>query len=273
MTEPGFYRQPHPATGPVGYQPVWQGGKEVGHGTRECASRYEAIRDYIKASDAPRGFRVLDLGAYNGYFCRRLHEDFGAQCVAVDSCRELVPSPGVEVVNRQLSPQDVKRLGRFDVTLCLSVLHHHANWGQYLSALLVSADLVFIETAHPGERLGEFSEYAQGAHREMSRLGRVIAQTPTMHQERLRPLWVVNMRDMTGSQEQCDIMAEALKAVLDPASPHLQEAAKGVLMALASHSWHLTYDPLETARRLAEVVSASSVSSPGPGPFNPERIG
>jgi len=75
----------------AGYQPVWEDGREHGIGWRDANGRYEAIKRYLvtrmarendlKQFDSPS---VLDIGAYNGYICRRLADDFGAQYLAVD---------------------------------------------------------------------------------------------------------------------------------------------------------------------------------------------
>lgn len=177
----------------MSYQPRWEDGREHDVGVRDCAGRYAAIRDYLRG--LADGFTVLDLGAAGGYFCRRLHDDCGARCVAVDSDPLLGdPYPGITVVPRHLTPDEVRGLGRFDVALCLSVLHHHADWRDYLGAVLDSAPVVFVETASPAERWGaEFKTRAVGALRELSAVGTMLVRTPGIGPG-TRPMWVVDQR-------------------------------------------------------------------------------
>ncbi|WP_306365456.1 bifunctional 2-polyprenyl-6-hydroxyphenol methylase/3-demethylubiquinol 3-O-methyltransferase UbiG [Nocardia sp. CC227C] len=180
------------------YQPEWVNGREVGTGRRDAAGRYKAIADYL--GDDMRGFHVLDLGAYNGYFSRRLAEDFGAHCVAADDYVGLTDAPGVKAVRKRLSMPELTSLGSFDVVLCLSVLHHLPDWRAYLDALVSMAPLVFIETAHPDEVLPKAKAHGQsreieaavdalaGAH------GTMLAFTPGHDARHARPLWVIDRR-------------------------------------------------------------------------------
>lgn len=104
------------------------------------------------------GFSVLDIGAYAGYFSLRLAEEFGASCTAVDSeplLKKSLARPGsaqVQGVYHRLSgPDEMLGMGRFDVGLCLSVLHHVPWWRDMLEALLTQCDLVFLEVPSAGE--------------------------------------------------------------------------------------------------------------------------
>lgn len=192
----------------AGYQPEWKDGKEHGTGWRDAAGRYEAIKRHlvtrmartdVKQFDKPT---VLDIGAYNGYFCRRLADDFQARCLAVDGQPFLEPyrspSGGYVDVDRALwTPQDIREreAGGVDIILCLSVLHHHENWLDFLKAMIARGTCLFIETANPQENLSEIARtnaraawswlYANDAE--------VIVRTPPMNdQPDLRPLWVLD---------------------------------------------------------------------------------
>jgi Methyltransferase domain len=166
---------------------------------RECNTRYLAIRDYLRAHNPANpisfkryDFTVLDVGAYNGYFCHRLHDDFHAQCTAVDNQAALAPAPGVKVIKKLITPDGIRELGHFNVVLCLSVLHHWPNWHDYLKALLSAGDLVFIESANPAERgLGRYRDYAVGAQAQLSQIGTPIAHSLPIVGEQLRPLWAI----------------------------------------------------------------------------------
>lgn len=175
------------------YQPEWAHGREVGVGQRDCSSRYESIGVYL----TPRwGIRVLDFGASSGYFSRRLADDFMADCTAVDNDAELFGYPGVTVMRRLLTPSQLRTLGSFDVTLCLSVLHHYPEWEaqQYLSAVLASAPIVFVEAANPSEQWSPaFKRTTIAVDKALRKAGgQVIARTPSVMRNALRPLWVVD---------------------------------------------------------------------------------
>lgn len=179
------------------YQPEWVNGREVGTGRRDAAGRYKAIADYL--GDDMRGFHVLDLGAYNGYFSRRLTEDFGAHCVAVDDFPGLTGVPGVKTIHRRLSTNELAGLGSFDVVLCLSVLHHLPDWRAYLDTMVSMAPLVFVETAAPLEVLPKARAHAESAEIEaaveaLTQNKSTLAATPGHDARWLRPLWVIDRR-------------------------------------------------------------------------------
>jgi hypothetical protein len=278
---------PRPHAAPArGYQPQWVDGREVGVGNRECASRYRAIKDYLTQNTNVHFMpTVLDLGAYTGYFCRRLHDDLGAQCTAVDNNPSLEESEGVTVIPRLLNPAGVRELGHFDVTLCLSVLHHHANWYDFLAALVESADVVFIETAHPQERMNnQYRPYVIGAHQEMQKIGKVIAETPPLYDSKYkRPLWVVDRRRVATREEQCGAVETALRGIIAGNGTVPKEGgeaqfaldihtagptADAIISILGYTGWSLTYDPTVVANRLTEVM-AQPLAPVDHGALNP----
>ena len=123
---------------------MWEDGRTVGPQERDCEGRYAAIVPYVK-----QGARVLDFGAFTGYFSHRLADERAAQCVAV--APEVLPYPGVTTIAERLTVAELRALGQFDVVLALSVLHHLDPWTDYLDALLEAAPTVIIETVHPDE--------------------------------------------------------------------------------------------------------------------------
>lgn len=247
----------------MGYQPLWVAGQEVGAGLRDCNGRYQALATYLrKISMRPR--RVLEIGAYTGYFCRRLAEDFGAQCIAVDDHRGLEAYPGVEVIKARLDPLAISSLGRFDVVICMSVLHHHNNWHDYLTALLQAGDVLFIETANPLERLGTVQrQYALGAHQEISALGRVLTQTPPINGDvNQRPLWVVDQITLDrDGDEKVKIVETALRTFLpSPASrvvlnlETIPQVAEAWVETLDFLGWDIVYCPEKIHRTLQDLL-------------------
>ena len=203
-----------------GYQPTWEGGQEVGIGWRDCNTRYEAIKRYLigrmghQIPQIPSNPKVFDLGAYNGYFCRRLADDFQAQCIAVDGQPFLTdyesPSGGQVTAIRQLfKPSDILQMPDQDIVLCLSVLHHWREWREYLAALLAIGGVVFIETANPAENMNNDAKaYAADAENVLRQhpAASILVETPPMnhHKDVLRPLWVIDPQ----MQEYSDGMAE-----------------------------------------------------------------
>ena len=175
------------------YQPTWIQGEETAPGRRDAAGRYQAIADYLRKHPIGKGepFTCLDFGAYGGYFCQRLTEDFGASCTAVDDYKDLTPSPGVTVVNERLTADQLARLGSFDVVLALSVLHHVLDWRRHLDALLSAGTVLFIEVASPGEDLPEACAHgdSQAIAATVADLGgAVMTWTPGYDARHLRPL-------------------------------------------------------------------------------------
>ena len=186
------------------YLPQWIEGKEVGTGTRDGNTRYEAIRNYLLANDIGDNPTVLDLGAWNGYFSRRLAEDFDAHCTAVDDTLELQPYPGVTVINRRLAADEITET--YDVVIAMSVLHHLDNWRQYLDAILAAGKVVFLEVAIPDESLPKAkahnsSKAIMRAVKAKKLGGTIIAETPGYDFSHLRPLIVVDQRPAVEEQE------------------------------------------------------------------------
>jgi hypothetical protein len=95
---------------------------------------------------------------------------------------------------RRLSGPEIRKLGSFDATLALSVLHHVHPWEEYLAALLDTAPLLFVEVPHPRETL-------KGARYGKLRAihDRVVSMGPTIYRAGgvydptlLRPLVMVD---------------------------------------------------------------------------------
>lgn len=193
-----------------GYQPTWSDGKEHGIGWRDANGRYEAIKRYLVGRMARTDLRqyqepsVLDIGAYNGYFCRRLADDFKARVLAIDGQPFLEeyhsPSGGyVDVMHAVWSPEDIRaQEGNADIILCLSVLHHWPNWSDYLDAMSQTGSTLFIELANPWENISSDARaLARAALSDLrsTHYSTLIAQTPPMNnQPTLRPMFAVETR-------------------------------------------------------------------------------
>ncbi len=162
------------------------------HQRRNSDARLSAIGEYL--GDA-RGFTCLEFGALDGYFSARLADQYGAQCTAVDDSQHLAGTPGVTLINERLTPTQIRKLGTFDVVLCLSVLHHLPQWKATLSALLDAAPLVFVETANTGETLPKAKAHGSSAsiHAAVEDAGGIeLCRTPGYDASFDRPLWVID---------------------------------------------------------------------------------
>lgn len=185
------------------YLPRWDKGKEIGTGQRDGDGRYRAIRKYLEDNPIEPGFSVLDFGAWNGYFSRRLADDFDANCTAVDNVPELEPYPGVAVINRRIQPDEIT--GTYDVVIAMSVLHHLENWRDYFAKFLEVAPVVFLEVAAPSEVLPKAKAHnnSKAIMRSVKAKklgGTVIAETPGYDSKHLRPLIVIDQRETSPSR-------------------------------------------------------------------------
>jgi hypothetical protein len=129
------------------YQDTWINGSVASVGYRECEKRYAIVRDFCKQYDGP--FTVCDIGANQCYFGLRLTEEF-PQCAVIAfeynqyqkraaHVRRADKTGRLMFVNRKITINDLAilgTLGKFDVVLVLSVLHHFSgSFDAWLSAL------------------------------------------------------------------------------------------------------------------------------------------
>jgi hypothetical protein len=143
------------------YQDQWLNGALAKAGTRECAARYEIVRDFVAAryGNAPR-LSVCDFGASHCYFSLRLAEDFPKCRVIAFEYRNVElreawlaanKAERVTLIGKKLSLADVRNLGacaRFDVVLALSVMHHLPGpFGPWLDAIRALGSFVVAEFA------------------------------------------------------------------------------------------------------------------------------
>lgn len=168
-------------------------GLVVERGSRDCESRWDAIESYL--TGLPWGPRVLDLGAYAGYFSLRMADRFGAQVVAVDDWRDLrkVDHQNITTIHRRLTPSEVEALGEFDLVLALSVLHHIPEWRDMLDVLdRVTTGIMFVETPDPSEVLPKAVAHCVELHDAVVALGGdVIARTDGHRSTIKRNLWAI----------------------------------------------------------------------------------
>jgi 2-polyprenyl-3-methyl-5-hydroxy-6-metoxy-1,4-benzoquinol methylase len=137
----------------VSYQDDWINGKVVKTGERECAERYEVVRNV--AAQYSRPITVLDLGANRGYFSVRLAETFGAVCVmfekrsGLESICHANPELRLIAFKRKMSVSDLMELANtehFDVVLGLNVFHHFRDSVAAFEQALKLGECLVVET-------------------------------------------------------------------------------------------------------------------------------
>lgn len=179
------------------YQDIIINGKVVSTGVRDCASRYEALKQVLDLYERP--FTVLDIGASQGYFALRIAHDYPhATCVMIegnyskkwriadqlqDICRLNTDYDNIIFLKKKISAADLQRLGEcehFDVVLCFNVIHHmKREWQKALSALFTLGDNIIIETPPANDRIARGNKVVAGIERELKRRnGIIIAKTP-----------------------------------------------------------------------------------------------
>lgn len=182
------------------------------HERRNSKARLAAISEYL---DGRENFTVLELGALDGYFSARLAERFNAQCTAVDDSPHLTAAPGVTAINRRPGVAEIRKLGKFDVVLCLSVLHHLPQWRATLKAMLDVAPVLFVESAHPDENLPGAGNHKASAqiHKALEDAGgTVLTYTPGYDGRFERPLFVIDNTPQPDAAEPIDDAALSLLA-------------------------------------------------------------
>lgn len=112
------------------YEPVEIGGRRFVH-KRDADLRWDAIAAAIRTYEAGS---LLDIGCAEGWFLRRASAEFGCFGLGIDGGDRRVMlgeiarlHDGVErvaVMKGRLAPEDIRRLPRCDIVLCLSVVHH-----------------------------------------------------------------------------------------------------------------------------------------------------
>lgn len=132
------------------YQDIWRDGKLVRRGRRDCAGRYEAIRETLER-ELGTGFTVADVGGWDGYFPIRLAEDLDATAENIDPRRINLRC------HRQLkvTAETVGKVGYHDAILCLSVLHHMPDWREVYEGLKAQCRVLIVEVCHPDEAAGD----------------------------------------------------------------------------------------------------------------------
>lgn len=155
--------------------------------------RYLAVRDEI--AKLPRPCTVLDFGAHNGSFSVRLAQDLGCEVLAVDEHHQ-ISAPGVKSLKRRVGAGGIEELGRFDVVLAMSVLHHFGDWRRALTAFRrIARRVLIVEAPHPDEVLTKPAARHELAaiHAFVRTLSvRTIGHAPATRQPNLRrPTFVV----------------------------------------------------------------------------------
>jgi hypothetical protein len=139
------------------YQDIWINGQVTESGKRECAERYEIIKQFCTTLKQP--FTVCDIGANMAYFGLRLLDDFDCYVIAFEFHQfeerskiiSLNKTTKLIYMDRKISLQDVdilKQFCHFNLILALSVLHHvPGSVKEWIVKLREFSDNLIIEMA------------------------------------------------------------------------------------------------------------------------------
>jgi len=139
------------------YQDVWEDGKVMVKGARECSLRWAAIKTLMNSYN--RHFTVLDIGASEGYFSFRAMQEFDCSVVMMERkpllerC-EQIRLNRCTLLQKSFTIADIVEMSKcehFDVVLCMSVLHNltYKDHGQAHSSFLLNvtpSSALFIRT-------------------------------------------------------------------------------------------------------------------------------
>ena len=180
------------------YQDIWLKGQVVQDGKRTCARRYKLIYDALAERYRP-GFTVLDIGASEGYFSIRLSEDLGARPTMLEKKAEIVSiasaqeNPNIRAVTGRFDKKTLSRLGKFDVIIALSIVHHFPNWGAMIKQILLMGDTIIIELPAQNERSTKRADAASGMMEVLQWYQpKLIGETAGYAEEAKRRLWCVD---------------------------------------------------------------------------------
>jgi SAM-dependent methyltransferase len=168
------------------YMDTIVGGEVVRKGKRDCAGRYEAIREVLSRFTRP--VTTLDIGANTGYFSFRIAQDFPATAVMIEMSPQLLDlcirnnCRNTVFLNKKVGARHLARLAEcehFDVVLAFNILHHLDNSMAAVRSVLHLGDHIFIETPPKSDRgaCGQ-SRIAPVADFLESEGGTKVAQTP-----------------------------------------------------------------------------------------------
>ncbi|MGM0739552.1 MAG: hypothetical protein ACQETM_10390 [Bacteroidota bacterium] len=100
-------------------------------GKRNTDDRWTVIRDVLKEFEPDS---VLDVGCAEGWILRSVNEEFDCFTLGIDGLSDRVLTgeiarlmddiPFYSIMKKKLAPEDIRKLPKFDVIICLSLVHH-----------------------------------------------------------------------------------------------------------------------------------------------------
>lgn len=164
--------------------------------TTYAARRQSVRRGMLIANEAHRmkAESITDIGAHDGTIARRLAMD-GFSVLAVDD-HERESGGGVLATKLTVNAANLGSLGRADIVVALSVLHHMPDWRGVLEGMRrVARKAVIVEVPHPAEKLkrARARHELPEMHAAVTEIAsHVIGSAPAVHDPKLhRDLWVV----------------------------------------------------------------------------------
>ncbi len=127
----------------------------------ECDDRFDAI---VKNIDVSSGGKLLDIGAYFGYFCHKF-ENFGFDCYAVELFPELsyimnkikiAEGKKFSIIEKSIFDTQIIDNTKFDIVLALNIFHHFLKTEDYYNNLTyllkrINTNIIIFEPHLPNE--------------------------------------------------------------------------------------------------------------------------
>lgn len=106
-------------------------GKRTYAGKRNCDDRWAVIHGIMQEYNPDS---VLDVGCAEGWMLREINKEFGCFTLGIDGLSNRVLTgelsrlrddvPFLSIMKKKLEPDDMHKLPKFDVIICLSLVHH-----------------------------------------------------------------------------------------------------------------------------------------------------
>lgn len=167
----------------MNYQDKWEAGVLKEKGMVECSTRYNAIKEVI---EEVKPKRILDIGTESGYFCFRIAEEFGIECVGIDRSDSMIEmleknnNPLVSFKQKEIQVEDVDG---FDLVLALNVLYHLPNCDAIIEKIKATAKNLIYSVPSKEELKVYPPIYPDEVVSRIKDLGgEVIAKIPTIRQ-------------------------------------------------------------------------------------------
>ena len=152
-------------------------------GDRDFQTRFDAVEKAVSGWATS----FLDVGCAEGRFAAGLAK-YG-RSVGLDYRN--VQQGGFEFVQGRVDADSVGALGRFDVTLLLSVLHHMPDGKAVFDVACGNSRMVIVELPDPSEKFRHRKFDVSAVRAVVEREGTVLCETLSTYKTAMRTVWAL----------------------------------------------------------------------------------